>query len=139
MKYILTLPILSFVLFHTSPFAQDEEPASNSDLRGGRVLFSIDHQDSNYTLLRSSAGAHSLVTDIKGVNKTEKMDSRSAMQLDDEVSAEFINLKYFMGEVESCQKFKLVSMRGEQLKLCPKDKRRLVKVADLIKLIESKR
>lgn len=127
--------MLSLFLFISSAHSQSEERASNSDLRGGSVLFSIDHKKDNYTLLRSAAGAHSLIIN----NSNEKIDSRVAMQLDDEISAEFINLKYFMGEVETCKKFELVSMRGEQLKLCSSDKKRRNKVAALVKLIESKR
>lgn len=134
---MLTLSILALNLSNLSVYAQ--ERASNSDLRGGVVLFSIDYQKKGYSLIRSSAGDHQLITRMGKKENHEKMNSSVATTLDDEISAEFINLKYFMGDIKKCSKGSYFSMRGEEFEVCPKDKRRLLKVSELVKLIESKK
>lgn len=123
--------------FTMNSFAQLEERASNADLRGGRILFSIEYSKRNYSLLRSAAGDHSLITTIEKDSNHQKINTRKAIALDDKIAAEFINLKYFMGEIKKCSQANQFEMRGESLEVCPDDKKRLAKVDELVKLINS--
>lgn len=134
---VLGIVLLSSLTALSCAFAQDEERASNADLRGGRVLFSVDYLKANYALLRSSAGDHSLVTTINNDSNYQKLNSKVAVSLDDKIAAEFINLKYFMGEIKTCSQASKFEMRGESLQVCPDDKKRLAKVDELVKLINS--
>ena len=125
------------IIFQTQFIHAQEDRASNNDLRGRQVLFTIEHKGHNYSLTRSSAGDHSLIMGEKDKLKHTKISSQTAGVLDDEIAAEFINLKYFMGELKTCKKPAQIEMRGEKLSVCPDDKKRVTKVAQLVKTIES--
>ena len=101
---VIVLAILS------SQTYSQEKGTSNSDLRGGRTLFSISVNEKklkSYELLRSSAGDHSLESHYSDKVEVKKIDSSYALKLDEEISAEFINLKYFMGSLKKCSEFYL--------------------------------
>ena len=131
--------LFAFLMVLTVQFAFSEERANNSDLRGRQVLFAIEHDKKNYTLTRSTAGDHSLILKTGDGSKHQKISSKTAVALDDQIAAEFINLKYFMGEVKTCKTPELIEMRGEDLAVCPEDKKRLAKVSELVRTIESKK
>ena len=132
--------IILVVSLAGSVWAQ-EDRTSNSDLRGSKVLFSIQVDDKNlkeYTLSRSVSGDHSFLTKYSDKVIAQKMDSERAFDLDETISAEFINLKYFMGAISKCSSFHVFKMRNEELKVCSKDKKRRVKFQELVKTIQHK-
>ena len=138
----MNIKYLVFLLAILSPLTYSQEKGtSNADLRGGRTLFSISLNEKElkgYELLRSSSGDHSLESHYEDKVEVKKISSSYALKLDEEISAEFINLKYFMGSLKKCSEFYLFKMRGEELEICLNDKKRKIKIDELIKKIRKK-
>lgn len=133
--------LVIFLVFLSATVLAQEDRTSNSDLRGNKLLFSLDlHKNKvkGYELARSISGDHSFHTKYSDKVVVKKIDSTDAHTLDEKIAAEFINLKYFMGPLEKCSSFHFLRMRDEELKVCLSDKKRKAKINELVKIIQHK-
>lgn len=114
------------------------EKTSNVDLRTFETVLSIDQVNAEkYQLQKSSAGQYFLSRLNKKKNSIYKLSSEKAKLIDESFVESFIHLKYMMPAYDKkCEVQYSLFMRGEEAKICHKEKSKINKSIKIVSLFK---
>lgn len=135
---------LALILFSAGVFAQAHNPeklkTKNNDLRGEKVIFSIESNTEDVTgLSLIETASEQFMMDFSDSKTRLKVSNDFAREADKEFVKDFIDLKYSMQKVEGkCEKAFTLEMRGEKEDICKTEKKRFAKVKSFVWGIKDK-
>jgi len=125
-------------------FAQDDSPTQNNDLRGSKLLFSIQqfkkNQYSTYKLEKTLSNEYQVIQGDGSAELVSKISNSRAKKIDNKFSDEFINIKYIEASkhIKKCVgKPWLLKLRDEDFYVCNEDKKRNKVLKELVALLIS--
>jgi hypothetical protein len=127
---------VAIILFISTSLAFAQEKISNIDLRGLNKVLSISDKESKFEFTKSSIDQYFLNT-IKNKKYTKTKLGNSDFKIFDKFFVKnFIDLKYMMAPApKTCKVSYELFMRGEQLRVCTKELKKIKRVKLLISKI----
>jgi hypothetical protein len=136
MKFNVSLLFVLFIsLLNNAEAFEAPDKISNIDLRTISTVLSIrEPSGAEHMLKKSTAGQYFLASVGKNSSPLYKVGHNKAKKIDEDFVATFINLKYMMTphSGKNCKEIFSLSMRGEDLKICEGE---IKKIADSQKLV----
>ncbi len=138
MRKIYGFMMVALITF--SAIAQEQErPESNTDLRGGKAMFTIEQTDDEekVELSRTSAGDYFLIfTEDDEVHKN-KLGREKAEKLNEQFSGLFLKLQYEMpADPKGCDAEWRLVLLGEEQKVCPKNEQKHQEILPVFKAMK---
>lgn len=135
MRKIFGLMML-VVITLSAQAVEQERPESNTDLRGGKVLFTIEQTDDEekVELSRTSAGDYFLIFSEDDEVRKNKLGREKAEQLNEQFSGLFLKLQYEMpADPKGCDADWRLVLLGEEQKVCPKNEQKHQEISAIFK------
>ena len=111
----------------------------NNDLRVEHAVFELKSHSDDFQYSLFSSGDNQYFVDYGEKNKRVKVSSQFAEKVDTEFVKNFIEIKYGMNafQYKVCKEAFTLVMRGEEHRVCDKEKEKLTTINKMVKSLKS--